>query len=124
VNERASGPVVSKIMGGTPMPLPAADLTSSYIPHVRREGQWVATRAVSLIFFPAMTAEHLREILHSRAPLIVHETSGRRFVIPHSDYAHISQSQNYLVFTDEKDRVGLIRLPSIESITVAEEPAA
>ena len=37
-----------------------------------------------------MTAEHLREILHSRAPLIVHVMSGRRFVIPHSDYAHIS----------------------------------
>jgi hypothetical protein len=71
-----------------------------------------------------MTAEHVREILHSRAPLVVHVMSGRRFVIPHSDYAHISQSQNYLVFTDEKDRVELIRLPSIESITVAKEPAA
>ena len=75
-------------------------------------------------FSPPTTAEHLREILHSRAPLIVHVVSGRRFVIPHSDYAHISLSENYLVFTDEKDRVELIRLPSIDSITVAKVPAA
>jgi hypothetical protein len=71
-----------------------------------------------------MTAEHIREILHSQAPLIVHVMSGRSFRVPHSDYAHISQSHNYLVFTDEKDRVELIRLPSIESITVQGQPAA
>jgi hypothetical protein len=54
----------------------------------------------------------------------VHVVNGRRFVIQHSDYAHISLSENYLVFTDEKDRVELIRLPSIDSITVAKVPAA
>jgi hypothetical protein len=71
-----------------------------------------------------MTVERIREILHSHAPLVVHVGSGRSFRIPHSDYAHISQTHHYLVFTDEKDRVELIRLPSIESITVQTEPAA
>ena len=83
----------------------------------------LAAPTLALMVSP-MTVEHIREILHSHAPLTVHVGSGRAFQIPHSDYAHLSQSQNYLVFTDEKDRVELIRLPSIESITVQKEPAA
>lgn len=71
-----------------------------------------------------MTVEHIRELLHARAPLTVHLVSGRKFLILHSDHAHISQSQNYLVFTDEKDRVELVRRPSIESITIEKASAA
>jgi hypothetical protein len=65
-----------------------------------------------------MTAEHIRELLHKNSPLVVQVVSGRKFTIPQGDFAHISQSQNYLVFTNEDDTVELIRLPSIESITV------
>ena len=71
-----------------------------------------------------MTVERIRELLHANAPLTIHVMSGRRFRVPHSDFAHISQSQNYLVWTDEKDGVELIRLPAIESITVEKQPAA
>jgi len=71
-----------------------------------------------------MTVEHVRELLHSNAPLTIHVMSGRTFQVRHSDYAHVSQSHNYLVFTHENDTVELIRLPSIESITVQKEPAA
>ncbi len=71
-----------------------------------------------------MTVEHIRELLHSNAPLTIHVMSGRCFRVPHSDFAHISQSQNYLVWTDEKDSVELIRLPAIECITVEKQPAA
>jgi hypothetical protein len=71
-----------------------------------------------------MTVEHIRELLHKNSPLTVHLMSGRKFFIPQSDFAHISQSQNYLVFTNEDDTVELIRLPSIESITVEKAPAA
>jgi hypothetical protein len=65
-----------------------------------------------------MTVEHIRELLHKNAPLVVHLVSGREFRIPQGDFAHVSQSQNYLVFTNEDDTVELIRLPSIESVTV------
>ncbi len=71
-----------------------------------------------------MTVEHIRELLHSHAPLTIQVMSGRNFRVPHSDFAHVSQSQNYLVWTDENDNVELIRLPSIESITVEKQPAA
>ena len=71
-----------------------------------------------------MTVEHIRELLNSSAPLTIQVMSGLRFRVPHSDFAHISQSQNYLVWTDEKDKVELIRVPSIESITVEKQPAA
>ena len=71
-----------------------------------------------------MTVEHIRELLHSNAPLTIHVMSGRSFRVPHSDFAHISQSQNYVVWTNENDNVELIRLPSIESITVEKQPAA
>ena len=71
-----------------------------------------------------MTVEHIRELLHSSAPLTIHVMSGRAFRVPHSDFAHISQSQNYLVWTNENDSVELIRLPSIESITVEKQPVA
>jgi hypothetical protein len=72
--------------------------------------------------FSAMTVEHIRELLHADAPLTIHVVSGRS--APHIDFAHISQSQNYLVWTDANDSVELIRPLSIESITVEKQPAA
>jgi hypothetical protein len=71
-----------------------------------------------------MTVEYIRELLHSNAPLTIHVMSGRKFRVPHSDFAHISQSQNYLVWTDANDNLELIRLPAIKSITVEKQPAA
>ena len=71
-----------------------------------------------------MTLEQIRKILHEDAPLVVHLSSGREFYVRHTDYAAISMSDTSLVITDDNDNIEIIRLPSIESITLQKKPAA
>ena len=71
-----------------------------------------------------MTLDEIREVLHSSEPFTIHMVSGRKFRIPHPDYAALGRNHATLVFTDTKGRFELIRLNQIESINVAKEPAA
>ncbi|MBM3851806.1 MAG: hypothetical protein FJ399_01480 [Verrucomicrobia bacterium] len=69
-----------------------------------------------------MTLDEIRAILHNPDPFTIHMVSGRKFRIPHSDYAALGRNHTTLVFTETKGRVELIRLNQIESISVAREP--
>jgi hypothetical protein len=72
-----------------------------------------------------MTVEQIRKILHEDAPFVIHVVSGRQFRVAHTDYAALSMSEKMLLFTDEKENLELIRLSSIESITIEQKkPAA
>jgi hypothetical protein len=71
-----------------------------------------------------MTLEQIRRILREDAPLTVHLVSGRSFHVRHTDYAALSMSDTSLILTDDNDQIEIIRLPSIESITLEKKPAA
>ncbi|MBI4625589.1 MAG: hypothetical protein HY736_20515 [Verrucomicrobia bacterium] len=66
-----------------------------------------------------MTAAQLRKYLAEDAPLTIHVGSGRKFYVPHTDFAMLSTSQKFLVFFDARDIAEIIPLRSIESITLA-----
>ena len=73
---------------------------------------------------PFMTLEQIRKLLHEDSPLTILLVSGRQFHVLHTDYAAISMSNTSLVITDDQDNIEIIRLPSIESITLEKKPAA
>lgn len=71
-----------------------------------------------------MTLDQIRNILHGTTPFTIHMVSGRKFHVEHPDFAALGKDLATLVFTDDAGRVELIRLSQVESINVANEPAA
>jgi hypothetical protein len=71
-----------------------------------------------------MTVDEVRKFLHEDAPLTIHLVSGREFHVPHTDHAAISKNNTSLIISDDQDNLEIIRLPSIESITLSKKPAA
>jgi hypothetical protein len=71
----------------------------------------------------AMTLEEIRRLLHEDAPLTIHLVSGRQFHVPHTDHAAISMNNTSLIISDDQGDIEIIRLPSIESVTLTKEPA-
>lgn len=71
-----------------------------------------------------MSLDELRKILHEDAPFIVHLASGRQFRVPHTDHAALTINNSSLIISDVTGGIELIRLPSIESITLEKKPAA
>ena len=71
-----------------------------------------------------MTLDEIRKFLHEDAPLTIHLVSGREFFVPHTNHAALSRNNTSLIISDDQDNLEIIRLPSIESVTLTKRPAA
>ena len=66
-----------------------------------------------------MTAPQLRQYLQN-APLTLHLGSGRKFRVPHTDYAHVSPNGKFVIVygATPDDIFEIVGLKDIESVTM------
>ena len=70
-----------------------------------------------------MDSDEIRKLLERNQPFTVHLADGRKFSVPHRDFASVSPSRRTMTVYDDQGLTEILSMVLISSLTVNEQAA-